>query len=160
MRITKYFYLVACSCLLLGACSDSSDSQFSPDAPLPQYDFAAVDERLQEFVDESDDYEGISVTLVDKSQGVVHEKALGEHTLDTVVLLEHTSKIAGASLLVAIDDDSAIEFDLDAPISDYLPWQGVYGDRTTAQLTAGMPDHASSALSPWSIHTHKAGQTL
>jgi len=142
MRITKYFYLVACSCLFLGACGDSSDSQPESTEPLPQYDFSAVDERFQEFLDESDTYDGISVILVDKSQGVVHKKAFGDHTVDIVVLLASTSKAASASLLVALDDNSEIDFDLDAPISDYLPWQGVYGDRTTTQLlsnTSGIP---------------------
>jgi CubicO group peptidase (beta-lactamase class C family) len=142
MSITKYFYLVASFCLFLGACSDSSDSRPRSTEPLPQYDFSAVDQRFQEFLDESDTYDGISVILVDKNQGVVHEKAFGDHTVDIVVLLASTSKSATASLLVALDENNAIEFDIDAPISDYLPWQGVYGDSTTTQLlsnTSGIP---------------------
>jgi CubicO group peptidase (beta-lactamase class C family) len=142
MRLTVLFSSTICFSLFLGACSDGSNSQPWSTEPSPQYDFSAVDERFQEFLDESDTYDGISVILVDKSQGVVHEKSFGDHTEDIVVLLASTTKAVSAALLVALDESDAINFDIDAPIGDYLPWDGVYGDSTTTQLlsnTSGIP---------------------
>jgi CubicO group peptidase (beta-lactamase class C family) len=46
------------------------------------------------------------------------------------------------SLLMALHDDDALDFDIESTIDNYLPWEGVYGDRTTAQLvsnTSGIP---------------------
>jgi CubicO group peptidase (beta-lactamase class C family) len=80
--------------------------------------------------------------LVDAQQGSVHEAAFGDHTLDTVVILASTSKMPSVSLLMALHDDDALDFDIEATIDNYLPWEGVYGDRTTAQLvsnTSGIP---------------------
>ena len=133
---------VLCSLLLLGAGCDGSDSRPKPPEPPPQYDFSAVDDRFQEFLDESDLYDGISYTLVDIDQGAVHEVALGDHTLDIVVLLASASKMPVAVLLMALDDDESLDFDVEATIDNYLPWDGVYGDRTAVQLlsnTSGIP---------------------
>jgi CubicO group peptidase (beta-lactamase class C family) len=125
--------------LLLTACSDGSDNH---SAAQPVYNFTALDERFQQFVDESPAFEGISVVLVDKAQGSVHAAAFGDHTLDTVVILASTSKMPSVSLLMALHDDESLDFDIEATIDNYLPWEGVYGDRTTAQLvsnTSGIP---------------------
>jgi len=107
-----------------------------------------VDARLQQFLDESERYDGISVTLVDELQGTVHEAAFGDHTTDIVVMLASSSKMPAATLLMALDDDEGLNFDVDAPISQFLPWEGVYGDRTGAQLvsnTSGIPGLSSLA---------------
>ncbi len=128
--------------LALGACSDGSDTPAPPVEVLPAYDFSAVDERFQQFLDDSTVFDGISVTLVDQQQGTVHEAAFGDHTLDTVVLLASTSKVPVVMLLMALNDDPDLNFSVEAPIADYLPWEGVYGDRTVAQLvsnTSGIP---------------------
>lgn len=131
---------ICCSSLLLGACSDGSDSNRAD--PLPVYDFSEVDQRLQQLVDDSSVLEGISITLVDKLQGTVHEASFGDHSLDIVVLLASVSKFPSATLLMAIHEDDSIDFDVDAPISGYLPWDGVYGKVTSTQLlsnTSGIP---------------------
>jgi CubicO group peptidase (beta-lactamase class C family) len=124
---------------LLAACSDGSDQRGDP---LPRYDFSGVDARLQQFLDESERYDGISITLVDAVQGTVHEAAFGDHTTDIVVLLASASKMPAATLLMALDDDDPLDFDVRDPIARHLPWEGVYGDRTTEQLlsnTSGIP---------------------
>ncbi len=124
---------------LLTACSDSSDQH---GAALPRYDFSPVDARLQQFLDGSERYDGVSITVVDAVQGTVHEAALGDHTTDLVVLLASASKAPSATLLMALHEDGELDFDVEAPIGRYLPWDGVYGDRTTVQLvsnTSGIP---------------------
>jgi CubicO group peptidase (beta-lactamase class C family) len=128
--------------LTLSACSDDSDNFPPPTNPALQYDFSAVDARMQQFLDESDVYDGISYTLVDAEQGTVHEAAFGDHTADIIVLLASASKVPAASLLMALNDDASLDFDVDTVIENYLPWDGVYGDRTTRQLlsnTSGIP---------------------
>lgn len=121
--------------ILLAACSDGSNNS---SAPPPSYDFDEVDARLQQFLDESEVFDGISVILVDTEQGAVHEAAFGDHTLDTVVMLASTSKMPSASLLMALHDDATLNFDIEESIDSYLPWDGVYGDRTTVNLVSNM----------------------
>jgi CubicO group peptidase (beta-lactamase class C family) len=144
MKSKILLYSILSSSLLLGACSDGSDSNSNSNLAdqLPAYDFSEVDARLQKFIDETASLDGISVTLVDKIQGTVHEASFGDHSPDIVLLLASVSKFSSATLLMAIHEDSSIDFDVDMPISNYLPWEGVYGDRTTTQLlsnTSGIP---------------------
>lgn len=142
------------SALFLGACSDGSDSKPQqpeqpqpPEPPTPtqpQYDFSAVDARMQQLLDETPEYTGISYILVDKEQGVVHRAAFGDHTLDDVFLLASTSKLITASLLMAINDDESLDFDVSKTIDNYLPWEGVYNNVTTENLlsnTSGIPGY-------------------
>ncbi len=132
--------------ILVAACSDGSNSSDSPPPmpppPLPQYGFSEVDTRFEQFVAENEVFDGISHTIVDAEQGVVHEGALGDHTLDIIVMLASTSKMPSASLMMALDNDASIDYEVEAPIGTYLPWEGLYGDRTTVQLvsnTSGIP---------------------
>jgi CubicO group peptidase (beta-lactamase class C family) len=131
----QFTRLFACTTtlLFLTACNNDSDNR---EAAQPVYDFAALDVRFQQFLDESAAFEGISIVLVDAQQGSVDEAAFGDHTLDTVVILASTRKMPSVSLLMALHDDEALEFDIEATIDNYLPWEGVYGDRTTAQLVS------------------------
>jgi CubicO group peptidase (beta-lactamase class C family) len=137
--------------LVLAGCSDDSDNFPRPEPPPPEppivdNEFSAIDARFQQFLDESDVYDGISYVLVDAEQGVVHEVALGDHTVDTVVLLASGSKLPTVTLLMALNDDDALDFDVEASIDNYLPWDGLYGDRTTVELvsnTSGIPGLAS-----------------
>lgn len=147
MRIDLLLPSALCSVLLLGAC-EGINSQ-APAASIPAYDFASVDARFQQFIDQSDVYEGISYTFVDADQGVVHEAALGDHSLDIVVVLASASKMPVALLAMALDDAESLDFDVEASIDRYLPWDGVYGDRTSLQLlsnTSGIPGLASFAF--------------
>jgi CubicO group peptidase (beta-lactamase class C family) len=153
MRLSANLFLILSSMLMLGACSDSSDSK--PGDPLPVYDFSLVDARLQQFIEDSDPTEGISITIVDRVQGTVHEAAFGDHPENIVVLLASVSKFASVTLLMAIDEDDSIDFDIDAPIRDYLPWKGVYGEPTTAQLlsnTSGIPGGWARDIGLYGVH--------
>lgn len=146
-HLYKVWAAILASTLLLGGCDGDSDSK--PKQVEPQYDFSAIDARFQQFLDESEVYDGISYTLVDAKQGVVHEVALGDHSPGTVVLLASASKMPAASLLMALNDDDALDFDVERPIENYLPWEGVYGDRTIVQLlsnTSGIPGLVSLVL--------------
>jgi len=145
MHSTTRIVSFATTVLLVAACSDGSNNNFTSQ---PVYNFDAVDAQLQQFLDESPVFDGISVILVDAQQDIVHEAAFGDHTLDTVVMLASTSKMPAVSLLMALHDDVALDYDIEAPIDTYLPWDGVYGDRTTVELVSnksGIPGLAGLA---------------
>lgn len=116
----------------LVACSDSSDNSPQP-APLPP-DFAAADAWLGEFVTSQPLFNGASIAIVEQGKGVIHSNVFGDHTEDTVVLLASTSKVPSVMLLMALDeDDTNVEFDIQAPIANYLPWQGVWDPAITTE---------------------------
>ncbi len=121
-------------CLLAAACSDSGNS--SRESKLPSYDFTEVDNRLSDFIEENPAFEGTSIIVVEKEQGVIHEAAFGDHTLDTIVMLASASKVPTVSLLMAMDGDSSMDFDVSLPIENYLPWEGVYSGITTEHLVS------------------------
>lgn len=144
----------AIALLVLTACGGGSNNPpNNPQASAPVYNFVDVDTQFEQFLDESPVFDGISVVLVDAQQGAVHEAAFGDHTLDTVVMLASTSKMPAVSLLMALHDDASLDYDIEAPIERYLPWEGVYGDRTTVSLvsnTSGIP--GLTALSSFGPH--------
>ncbi len=139
MSMLRNLATVPAALVILAACSDGSNDSLQPSA---NYEFTAVDTAFQRFLDDSAEFDGISYTLVDAAQGAVHEAAFGDHTLDTVVQLASTSKMPSVSLLMALHEDDSLEYDVEATIDRYLPWEGVYGDRTTVHLvsnTSGIP---------------------
>ena len=117
------------------------------------YDFSKIDSRFQEFLDSTDDTEGVSYTIVDAELGTVHEAALGDHDIDLIAMLASTSKVPSSMLLMAINEDPSVNFSISEEIEKYLPWEGVYGDRTTVQLlsnTSGIPGLES--LDDYGLH--------
>jgi CubicO group peptidase (beta-lactamase class C family) len=113
----------------------------SPDNSGGGADFTTVDERFNEFLDESAVFDGISYILVDAS-GVLHQAAFGDHSLDTVVMLASTSKVPAVMTLLALEEDPDSSFRMDTPISRLIGADGVYGDRIPSQLvsnTSGIP---------------------
>jgi len=104
-------------------------------------DFGEVDAAFQSFIDESIVFDGISYVVVDAA-GTLHTGTFGDHTEDTVVMLASTSKVPAVMTLMALEEDPASTFSMSQPIGEVLPFNGVYADRTPAQLvsnTSGIP---------------------
>jgi CubicO group peptidase (beta-lactamase class C family) len=135
---------------LMAACGGggSGSSPALPDqggggAPPPPVtpDFSEVDAAFQSFIDESLVFDGISYVVVDAG-GTLHTGTFGDHTEDTVVMLASTSKVPAVMTLMALEEDPASTFSMSQPIGEVLPFNGVYADRTPAQLvsnTSGIP---------------------
>jgi CubicO group peptidase (beta-lactamase class C family) len=125
--------------LILGlnliACSDSNDNRSTPPAPPPPPpDFSEADAWLEDFVATEELFDGASIAIVEKGKGAIHKSVFGDHTEDTVVLLASTSKVPSVTLLMALhEDDASVDFDIQAPITDYLPWLGVWDPAITTE---------------------------
>lgn len=147
--------------IFIGACSDGSDRR--PVEPKPEYDFSAVDAKLQELLDASDEYDGASYIVVDREEGLIYQTVKGDHTDDLVVMLAAVSRMPTTALLMAINDDESVDFDVEATIDNYLPWEGVYGDRKTVHLlshTSGIPTFLNPALYGPSICVWDSNTTM
>ena len=153
----RFFYdlvprhILAVSILTLMAACGGGGSGSSPEppdqggggAPPPPVtpDFSEVDAAFQSFIDESIVFDGISYVVVDAG-GTLHTGTFGDHTEDTVVMLASTSKVPAVMTLMALEEDPASTFSMSQPIGEVLPFNGVYADRTPAQLvsnTSGIP---------------------
>ena len=109
--------------------------------PFPPADYSAVDAAFQEFLDNHEVLDGISYTLVDK-EGTTHQAVFGDHTEDLVTILASTSKVPAVMAILALDDDPSVDFSISEPVSEYLPFGGIYADRTVEQMisnTSGIP---------------------
>jgi CubicO group peptidase (beta-lactamase class C family) len=127
-------YLVLCASLLLTACSDGNNNHSSGADPTPVLpDFTLADTWLEEFVDSEEAFPGASIVIVDKNQGVIHRSFFGNQNEDRGVLLASTSKVPAVMLLLALDDDANVDFDINRPIGDYLPWLGVWDPAITTR---------------------------
>ena len=51
---------------------------------------------MQQLVDDTPQYTGISYILVDADQGVVHKAAFGSHTLEDLFMIASAGKLATA----------------------------------------------------------------
>ena len=112
----------------------------SPPAPTAP-NFSEVDASFQAFIDERTDFDGISYVLVD-AEGIIHQEVFGDHTDETVVLLASTSKVPAVMTLMALQEDTNIDFSMNEPVSTYLAYDGPYADRTVEQMvsnTSGIP---------------------
>ena len=104
-------------------------------------DFSAADAAFESFLENSPIFDGISYVVVNAG-GTLHTAAFGDHTEDTIVMLASTSKVPAVMTLLALEEDPDVAFDINQPIGEVLPFEGVYGDRTPAQLvsnTSGIP---------------------
>ena len=126
-----------------GSNGDYTPPTISPPVlePFPQADYSAVDAAFQTFIDDSDIFDGISYVLVDED-GVAHQKVFGDHTTDLITMLASTSKVPVVMAIMALDEDPDVDFSIAEPVSTYLPFDGVYADRTVEQMvsnTSGIP---------------------
>jgi CubicO group peptidase (beta-lactamase class C family) len=104
-------------------------------------DFSDVDASFQAFIDGTADFDGISYVLVD-ADGIIHQEVFGDHTEGTVVLLASTSKVPAVMTLMALQEDTNVEFSISEPVSTYLSYDGPYANRTVEQMvsnTSGIP---------------------
>lgn len=125
--------------------------------PTVALDFSEVDAVFQSFLDDSPTFDGISYVLVD-ADATIHTATFGDHTEDLVVMLASTSKVPAVMTLLALDEDPGVEFSVDQPVSTMLPYEGVYTDRTIAQMvsnTSGIP-----GLESLEAYGNPFGQTL
>jgi len=109
--------------------------------PFPPADYSAVDAAFQEFLDNHEVLDGISYVLVDK-EGMTHQAVFGDHKQDLITMLASTSKVPAVMAIMALDEDPDVEFSISEPVSTYLPFDGVYVDRTVEQMvsnTSGIP---------------------
>jgi len=152
----KHAFLAGACLLLVAGCSDSNDT-FVPAPLLP--DLSAADAWMTEFVSTEDAFPGGSYVIVDRELGVVHKAAFGNQTEDSLVLLASTSKVPSVMLLMALhDDDENVDFDINTPIANYLPWLGVWDPAiTTEHLVSnrsGIPGLANLFLDQASYGPH------
>ncbi len=122
-----------------GSADVADETAAQPSGP----DFSDVDARLDSFVADNPAFEGASVVIVRRGEGTIHQAAFGAYDLDTVVLLASTSKVPSATLMMALSEDDALDFEIDTPVESYLQrWDGVWPGVTTEQLlsnTSGIP---------------------
>lgn len=103
--------------------------------------FSTVDAAFQAFIDNSDVFDGISYVVVN-SAGVMHQQVFGDHSEDLIVMLASTSKVPAVMAMLALQEDTDAAFSIDEPVSTYLPYDGVYANRTVKQMvsnTSGIP---------------------
>ena len=104
-------------------------------------DFTEVDGAFQAFLDGNQTFDGISYVVVD-AEGILHQAVFGDHDKDLIVMLASTSKVPTVMALLALDEDPEVEFSISSPVSAYLPYDGIYADRTIEQMvsnTSGIP---------------------
>ena len=124
-----------------GSSSGGGDSSSGGGSTDSGPDFSDVDASFQAFIDDRTDFDGISYVLVD-AEGIMHQATFGDHTDDTVVLLASTSKVPAVMTLMALQEDSNVDFSISEPVSTYLAYDGPYADRTVEQMvsnTSGIP---------------------
>jgi len=124
-----------------GGSSGGGDSSSGGGSTDSGPDFSEVDASFQAFIDDRTDFDGISYVLVD-AEGIMHQATFGDHTDDTVVLLASTSKVPAVMTLMALQEDTNVDFSITEPVSTYLAYDGAYADRTVEQMvsnTSGIP---------------------
>ncbi len=133
MIIRNYLFLLVSAIAI--ACSDGGqDNPVAVEELRGRPDLTEADAWLGNFVAAETGFDGGSMIIVDKEFGVVHKSVFGDHSEDTVVLLASTSKVPTVMLLLALaEDDANVDFEIGAPIANYLPWQGVWDEAITTE---------------------------
>lgn len=109
-------------------------------APQRTYEFAAVDEIVERFLADRA-LNGAGLVVVERDDGIVHERYWGEFDPDRVSLIASSSKMLTAGVLLHLADRGLL--DVDAPVADYVDWAAGHNPEiTVAQLvssSSGLP---------------------
>ncbi|MFT4520037.1 MAG: CubicO group peptidase (beta-lactamase class C family) [Halioglobus sp.] len=133
--------LAICLSMCLIACTDAKDTSYVENMQ-PSYDFSTADQWLEDFVRDEATFDGASLIVVHKDWGVLYVQSYGTHSTDMVYMLASVSKVPSVSLLMAMDADPDLDFDIDTTVENYLPWMTAYPGVTTADMlsnTSGIP---------------------
>lgn len=121
----------------LGTTAPSSDTEAtsapSTLSPLPPRDFSEVDQTLQALV-AANELDGAGLVIVQRDEGIVHERYVGEFAADRVSLIASSSKMITAGVLLRLADEGLL--DMDAPVADAVEWGDAHPDVTPAQLVS------------------------
>lgn len=130
-------------CIVVAACSgDDNDGNAG---------LADIDAQLEQFVADEESFAGAGIVIVDKDEGIIHMRSFGAYTDDTIVQLASTSKVPSSLIMLALDEDGSIDFDIQAPIETYLEGEPAYPGVTVEHAlsnTSGIPGlwHLTDAL--------------
>lgn len=128
------FLPIMLGAFLLNACSNSNDSA--------SMNFDEVDSVLENFVADDPNFDGAGIVIVDKNHGVVHQQFFGNFNEDTVIHLASSSKVPSSLVLLAIDEDESVDFDITTPMENYLEGTPAYPGVTVEHAlsnTSGIP---------------------
>jgi len=114
--------------LVLAACGDGGGGGGGD----VTYDFTAVGDELQTFVDEKPTVDGVGAIVVHRDHGVIFQQSFGAFTDDRAYLLASSSKMITAGVLMRLQDDGLL--DVDAPVANVVPWGAANPTITPAQL--------------------------
>jgi CubicO group peptidase (beta-lactamase class C family) len=130
---------------IIGLTGAVSANAQQPDTTSSEYDFSAISDRVQAWVDKGY-YPGASC-LIAKDDKIIYEKYFGNYTPDTVVFIASAGKWLAAAAIAAVVDDGKLSWD--DPASKWLPeFTDAKGRATLRQLmshTAGYPDYQPSS---------------
>ena len=64
--------------------------------------------------------------MVVDADEVLHTATFGDHSEDLVVMLASTSKVPAVMTLLAAAEDPEVNFSMDQPIGEVLPYEGIF----------------------------------
>jgi CubicO group peptidase (beta-lactamase class C family) len=119
--------LAALGALTLSSCGDATGHA------APAYDFSAVQQAIQSFVEEKG-LAGVGAIVVHRDDGVVFEQSFGAFTDDRIYLLASSSKMITAGVLMRLADEGLL--DMDAPVAEAVDWGAGNPEITPAELVS------------------------
>lgn len=140
LQIKNIFLLVLMS-FLLSACFDGDNSSSSKSSTQTRT-FSDVDNLLlnytqQTLVQDANGqprlnangetqpfWNGVSIIVVDKNDGVIHKSYQGSHQEGQLFHGASISKMVSSVVLTALSEDPEVDFDISQPIDDYLGYTG------------------------------------
>ncbi|MDH3655421.1 MAG: beta-lactamase family protein [Myxococcales bacterium] len=133
-------------CVLLGAavpgCSETTGANnwapcdYESNPASAKYDFNSVDSTVEEFLADYPAVNGVTLAIVQRSDGQVYENGYGELDPGRISMLASTSKVLSVGIILALVDEGLL--DLDRPIAEYLDWGDHHPGVTMRQMLSMM----------------------